>query len=203
MVSVSICEPNRRYWRDQINSIVIVQEESRMQSLCARLVKYLAHGVLALPLVASCGGDIEPGAPNEVMVSAGEAMERSIKTLCSKAHECRSSFSGSAQMFEEAYGADEAACVMTYIALSDPDGLQASVDASRATYNADAADKCNEFYANQTCAQVFDETATPPAACEDVYSGTAADGAACTHTVDCVNPNAYCDSMTSKCTPAM
>jgi hypothetical protein len=160
-----------------------------------RLFSIAVPFAIASLTATACGGG------GSSSPTAREAMEEAIDMLCSKSHECRTSFPDGDGLFALIFQANEGACVSFFTQFLDPAEIQASVDAGRITYSASDAEACVDFQAGLTCEQWWSDTTVEPAACERAFVGQVADGDACTTALDCSAAESSCDAETMTCEP--
>ncbi len=136
------------------------------------------------------GGDSLPADP---------AVEEFFRALaeqdCADAFACRSNFPEPAE-FETYFGATESACVDDAMGYYDAGAISASIDAGRITWNASAATQCVAGLNPATCSSYWDQGPAFPAACEQAYAGTVADGGACSIDFECASFTSFCDGGT-------
>lgn len=129
-------------------------------------------------------------------LSVDEFYAERVEVNCTQAHACRGSFPQHSKMFELTYGATSDAC----IAMTTPRfeaksaQVQASVDAGRIRYHADAAQVCLNALAGLTCSQRWAPADSPVPACEETFVGMMRDGRACEIDEDCAGAASFCDA---------
>src|SRR5262249_47227771 len=85
--------------------------------------------------------------------------------------------------------ADVATCLGAYTGFHFAvDGsVLAEIDAKEVKYDGGAARTCIDSYANATCDQTDAAGRITPAACDKIFTGTLADGAACVNGHECLS----------------
>jgi hypothetical protein len=149
------------------------------------MIRRLQSALLPFALVAgaaACGGG------GGGSLSAGEAFDQSIEDSCAQAHACRDSFPADQGFeFEDIYQDSVDACVTFLGGLFGYDGgdVQAAADAGTLEYNADDASECLAYFDGLSCEEFWTPTEEPPAACDDAFVGTVANGDACEIDLEC------------------
>jgi hypothetical protein len=145
----------------------------------------LAAGALAL---AACGS-VDPYADPIT------ANEKFTADQCDKAHECRDTYPFSPEMFVFFFGDNVAACINAQAV--PPEFEQAvveAIDAGRIIYSPASAKACNEGILALNCDQLW---TTEVPACANIFTGTVANGQACTLGLECVSQ--FCSQQTGVC----
>jgi hypothetical protein len=160
------------------------------RSLRDAFLLILAAGALAL---AACGSD----GGNDVYDDPISGNDQFILDQCPKIHECRNTYPFSPDMFTFFYGNDANACLQAQEVPAEFE--QAVVDAvneGRVIYSPASAKACNEGRLALDCSQYWTDAAQP-AACDTIFSGTVANGQACTFGLECVSQ--FCNFDTGLC----
>jgi hypothetical protein len=155
--------------------------------------------------IAACSLAAAFAACGDGSLSISDALHDSASRSCKKAFACMSTYpTTTGTTFVAAYGATEAECVSSGSGLVTlgAQQVQASVDAGRIVYNSSDAQTCIDSIGARTCGQWWGtESYAPLPACLTAFTGTVADGGACTLDDDCASTGSQCN--TSKvCAPA-
>lgn len=147
------------------------------------------------------GGDDDPTNPGGGggSITATEFLNGSGMKQCDNAFACKASFPTDAGVtFEQAFGASASACYADVNMYNPPAAVEAAITAGKIDFDGVAAKTCLSGIAMTDCPTLWAQGPNMPAACDGVFAGKVADGAACTVDLECSNAQSYCEA--SKCT---
>jgi len=124
---------------------------------------------------------------------------------CDQAFTCKATFPTDAGVtFDQAFGATVNACYTDAAAYYNAPAVEAAITAGKIDFDATAGGACITglaAVAAPTCTTFWNEGPAFPAACDGVFTGKVASGAACTIDLECTGA-LICGETSNKCEAA-